>query len=199
MPHQEDCVNGRASAFSPVDSPGNRQRIVVGVDGSTGSFVALRWAITEARVRDVAVHAVLVNQLNPSFGDPGLAGMFAPGRGNDPVPYPPRAPATDGSQSGDQEPRAGRAGMTNRLDGEVSRLTGIDTSLGRHVQVTQEIVVGHAAEVLLATVAASDLLVVGAHGYGGLGDAMLGSVSRHVVSHARCPVVVVADPERAPR
>ena len=192
-------MNGRASAFSPVDSAGNRQRIVVGVDGSTGSFVALRWAIAEARVRDVAVHAVLVNPLNPSFGDPGLAGMFAPGRGNDPVPYPPRVPATDGSRSGDQEPRAGRAGMTNRLDGEVSRLTGIDTSLGRHVQVTQEIVVGYAAEVLLSTVAASDLLVVGAHGHGGLGGAMLGSVSRHVVSHARCQVVVVADPERAPR
>ena len=89
--------------------------------------------------------------------------------------------------------------MTNRPDGAASPFTGIDTSLGRHVQVTQEIVVGYAAEVLLSTVAASDLLVVGAHGHGGLGGAMLGSVSRHVVSHARCQVVVVADPERAPR
>ena len=81
----------------------------------------------------------------------------------------------------------------------VTCFTGIDTGLGRHVHVTQEIVAGHPAEVLLDTVAASDLLVVGARGQGGSRGGMLGSVSRHVVSHARCPVVIVADPERAPR
>ena len=34
-------------------------------------------------------------------------------------------------------------------------------------------------------------VVVGSHGRSGLKAALLGSVSRHVVDHANCPVVVV--------
>jgi nucleotide-binding universal stress UspA family protein len=43
----------------------------------------------------------------------------------------------------------------------------------------------------LASQERAQLLVVGATGKGSLGALFKGSVSQHVISHARCPVVVV--------
>src|SRR3954447_4582204 len=42
-----------------------------------------------------------------------------------------------------------------------------------------------------ATAESADLIVIGSHGRSGLGRAVLGSVSDHVVRHATCPVMVV--------
>jgi nucleotide-binding universal stress UspA family protein len=42
-----------------------------------------------------------------------------------------------------------------------------------------------------ATAEAADLIVVGTHERGAVGRLFLGSVSDHVVRHARCPVMVV--------
>ena len=47
------------------------------------------------------------------------------------------------------------------------------------------------AEAIVAQSAEADLVVVGSHGRSGIRAALLGSVSRHVVDHAACPVVVV--------
>ena len=44
---------------------------------------------------------------------------------------------------------------------------------------------------LVAESRSAELVVVGSHGRSGLKAALLGSVSRHVASHAGCPVVVV--------
>ncbi|MFD5462167.1 universal stress protein [Kitasatospora sp. NPDC127059] len=59
------------------------------------------------------------------------------------------------------------------------------------VEIRQRAIRGNAAEVLLEQARGADLLVVGSRGYGGFERALLGSVSRHCVEHAPCPVVVV--------
>jgi nucleotide-binding universal stress UspA family protein len=43
----------------------------------------------------------------------------------------------------------------------------------------------------VAEAEAADLIVVGTHDRGAVGRLFLGSVSDHVVRHARCPVMVV--------
>jgi nucleotide-binding universal stress UspA family protein len=57
--------------------------------------------------------------------------------------------------------------------------------------IRQRVSEGNAAQVLLDASAGADLLVVGSRGHGGFVEALLGSVSQHMVHHAACPVVVV--------
>lgn len=56
---------------------------------------------------------------------------------------------------------------------------------------------GDAASVILEQSADADLLVIGHRGHGTFMGLLLGSVVLRVVSHARCPVVVVSGPWRA--
>ena len=44
-----------------------------------------------------------------------------------------------------------------------------------------------------------DVLVVGSHGHGVLADALLGSISNHVVHHSERPVLVVPTAEEEAR
>lgn len=59
---------------------------------------------------------------------------------------------------------------------------------------------GPAAAVLVERSAGAELLVVGAHAHGALGDLLAGATSRQVAAHAKCPVICVrtgtADPAR---
>ena len=59
------------------------------------------------------------------------------------------------------------------------------------VPVTAMLVEGAPASVLCAAGQDADLLVVGARGRSRVGALLLGSVSRQVVAHAPCPVLVV--------
>lgn len=69
----------------------------------------------------------------------------------------------------------------------------VESALGpeRAVQVHEVVVEGHAAPALIAASERADLLVVGSAGHGGFAGMLLGSVSQHCATNARCPVVVV--------
>lgn len=143
--------------------------IVVGVDGSDASREALRWGAEEARLRFmplVAIHAWSFIAPQP-IGDPGMLAM----------------PAGDLPGQLNAESDAARIA----LDQAVEDALGADPG----VEVERRLADGDAGEVLVAASADAELLVVGSHGRSGLKAALLGSVSRHVVSHATCPVVVV--------
>jgi len=58
------------------------------------------------------------------------------------------------------------------------------------VDVTNHLVEGHPAEVLVDASRHAVLLAVGSRGHGAFAGMLLGSVSEHCVTHAHCPVLV---------
>jgi nucleotide-binding universal stress UspA family protein len=62
---------------------------------------------------------------------------------------------------------------------------------GAPLPIEKRLVEDDPSDALVAEGEAADLVVVGSSGRSGLASVLLGSVSRHVISHARCPVVVV--------
>ncbi|NJP88719.1 universal stress protein [Nonomuraea sp. FMUSA5-5] len=65
------------------------------------------------------------------------------------------------------------------------------TRLHPDVAVTEDVRYADAVEALSRASEEADLLVVGSHGRGAVSSALLGSVSRGVLHHARCTVAVV--------
>ena len=59
------------------------------------------------------------------------------------------------------------------------------------VTVVEDVQQGQPVQRLTDASARADLLVVGSHGHGALGAMLLGSVSRGVLHHVRCPVAIV--------
>jgi nucleotide-binding universal stress UspA family protein len=142
---------------------------VVGVDGSPASQAALRWAAEEAGIRGarlVAVHAW-------SFMPP--APMAEPGM----VPMP----GIDYAGTLEAERAAVEEGLEDVL---AEAFPG-----GASVSIERMLVEGGAGEALEEAAREADLVVVGSRGRSGLTAALLGSVSKHVLQHAACPVVVV--------
>jgi nucleotide-binding universal stress UspA family protein len=62
------------------------------------------------------------------------------------------------------------------------------------IEIEKRLVEGDAGDALVSESAGADLVVVGSHGRSGVKAALLGSVSRHVIDRAACPVVVVKAP-----
>jgi nucleotide-binding universal stress UspA family protein len=141
------------------------QRIVVGIDGSEGSLVALRVAATEARVR-AAVLEVVCAWHPSSMGSIPAFGVGSPS-----------------AQSLDEL----RTALAETLTAE-----GLGPDNG--VAVEARVVTGHPAEALLDAAERATLVVVGTRGRGGFAGLVLGSVSHQVVTHARCPVMIVPHP-----
>lgn len=75
--------------------------------------------------------------------------------------------------------------------GEVVEVLGFEPD---DAAVRLEVVEGPPARVLTEAAAPGDLLVLGSRGLGGFKELMLGSVSRQVSLHARCPVVIIREP-----
>jgi nucleotide-binding universal stress UspA family protein len=75
--------------------------------------------------------------------------------------------------------------------------TALDDALGAVFGTTRpgfvrtQVVEGPPGRILVDASADADLLVVGSRGYGGLADAVLGSVSTYCVHHAHGPVTII--------
>jgi nucleotide-binding universal stress UspA family protein len=154
--------------------PPGRGRIVVGVDGSTGSLTALRWAIEEARAHSRTLHAVTAwhyPELGYGYGD---GWTQAPDQGADSI----------------------AAAAEKALEAAVDQTAPPGSDLDHTVTITKATVEGHASQVLLHEAQGADLLVVGSRGHGGFVGLLLGSVGHHLVTHARCPTVVVPTPDQ---
>ena len=69
-------------------------------------------------------------------------------------------------------------------------VSSIDTN---DVTVESKLVIGGAAQSLIAEAKGADMLVVGSRGHGGFAGLLLGSVSQQLTHHAPCPVVIVPE------
>jgi nucleotide-binding universal stress UspA family protein len=139
--------------------------IVVGVDHSAGAKEALRFALDEARLRQVKLRVVHAWQ----FGYLGAAGI----EGSLP---------DVGGELGELR-RAAEAALDSTLQ-EVTAETG-------DVEIERRVDQGAPAAVLVEESRRADLLVVGSRGHGGFAQLLLGSVSQQCAHHAQCPVVIV--------
>ena len=156
--------------MSEQPSDGDQPRIVVGVDGSASSEQALRWALRQAELTGATVEAVIAWHFHYLSSSHVV------------LPTDVLAPSTDFRKIAERV-----------LADTVSRATGGDL----HAPVTQEVLEGDAAAVLVRESAGADLLVVGSRGHGGFAEALLGSVGQHCVHHAACPVVIIRGDVRA--
>jgi nucleotide-binding universal stress UspA family protein len=153
-PADEDAL----PAITPV------HRIVVGIDGSPQAEIALRAAITEAKVWGAELIAVAGVPLGQGAGV--LSWLPA---------------AIDREQV--------LADVTEALNVVVDRalVEHPGFTMRRHV------LDGSGAELLTEFSTATDLIVLGSRGRGGFTGLLLGSTSQAVLHHASCPVMVVTN------
>lgn len=89
-------------------------------------------------------------------------------------------------------------GAVETVDWESNSREILDAAISEAVgdggtAITKKNIQGHPADALVESSKGADLVVVGSRGHGGFVGAVLGSVSSHVVAHARCPVVVTRE------
>ena len=144
-------------------------QIVVGVDGSEHSGVALRWAAREAELRGGGLHALTAVLVWDLFNQRHA----------------------DGSKRFDPDYDVARA--------DAALLATLEGALGAEAaaSVVRKPVCDVPAQGLLDAAKGADLLVVGARGLGGFRGLLLGSVSQQCLHHAPGPIAVVRPSEDA--
>ncbi|WP_328358734.1 universal stress protein [Mycobacterium sp. NBC_00419] len=149
-----------------MSTPTTHRGILVGVDGSPESKVAVDWA-----ARDAAMHRAplkLVHILNPPVV------MTFPE-----VPLPPGYLQWQ-EESGQEI-----------LDAAVR--TAAEATRDHPIEITSEMVAGPTVPTLVEQTKDVGLVVVGCRGRGALARSLLGSVSTGLAHHAHCPVAVIHD------
>ena len=137
--------------------------ILVGIDGSAHSQLALEWAAKEAALRHTSLTVLTVHQAVAGFwggtlhyaGDDSLVGK-----------------AREAAQA-----------ETDKV------LAALGDA--RPTSVTVKAAQGMPAEEILNEGADAELIVVGSRGGGGFSRLLQGSVSAHVAEHARVPVTIL--------
>ena len=147
------------------------QPIIVGVDGSPVSLVAVDWAAHTAALRGVALK--LVHVLNPPV-----------------VMAFPEVPMPSGYLQWQED--AGRSLLATAVKTAEEAALAAGTG-SRPITVTTEMVSGSSVPALAELSGQAQMIVVGCRGRGALVRGLLGSVSTGVVHHATCPVAVVHD------
>jgi len=140
--------------------------IVVGVDGSEGAGIALDFAMKEAALRGSGLRLVSAWEIPASV----LASVVA-------------------GKEFYEEFRENAV----RVAREAAALVNEEQPSVAHEEIVAE---GHAGKVLLENAGDAELMVVGRRGLGTLREMLLGSVTRHVVAHAKCPLVIVPAPSQ---
>jgi len=145
--------------------------IVVGVDGSEHSRLALGWAMREAGKHDLPLTVLSVH----------------------PAPVRPATGIYWGVRSypeASYDPELARMATQQFVD-EVAADIG-----EKAPEVTVSVATGDAAEELIKASHDAEMLVVGSRGGGGFARLLMGSVSSQVTHHAACPVVVIPGPRQ---
>jgi nucleotide-binding universal stress UspA family protein len=155
---------GMLSSNGLVKKGGTMGVVVVGADGSQGAACALDFAIREAALRGVSLRVVSAWEIPPSV----LASVVA-------------------SKEFYEEFRESAVKVAEE---SAARVAELEPGL-KHEEVVVE---GQAAKALLANAEDAELLVVGRRGHGSFREMLLGSISRQVVVHAKCPLVIVPCP-----
>jgi nucleotide-binding universal stress UspA family protein len=142
-------------------------KVVVGVDGSEHSLMALRWALAEARLRVVPCVVLYACDIES--------------RGEDTYVPPEELEAQVGHA---------RATLARAME-------HVPAELLNGAVVDEHIALSAPVDALISASQDAALLVVGTRGRSELKDLLLGSVSMALVHHGRCPVVVVPHEGRA--
>jgi nucleotide-binding universal stress UspA family protein len=140
--------------------------IVVAVDGSPPSRVAVDWAARDAAIRNLSLK--LVHVLNPP-----VVMTFAE------VPMPPTFL--------DWQREAGRKLLDDALQ------TVAEATAGQSVDVATDMITGPTVPTLVELSKEARMIVVGCRGHGALARGILGSVSTGLIHNAHCPVAVIHD------
>jgi nucleotide-binding universal stress UspA family protein len=139
--------------------------VLVGVDGSEPSIVALRWGATAAKVRSTSLR--VLHSWSPV--PPVYTGFYIGAGGGFDAEIIEKVAA-------------------NVLNESLRLAFGDD---GPDVPTESVLAVGSAARSLVDASRNAQLLVVGARGGGGFTELLLGSASHQCVHHAHCPVAVL--------
>jgi nucleotide-binding universal stress UspA family protein len=157
-----------SSSAEPVEHARQAGRVVVGVDGSSGSLHALSWAGREARLRGATLEVVV------AWTYPIPVALF---------PVAPEFP----------EVSAIKKEAHDLIEQSIEAVRD-DVAV---VNIERQVVEGSASRVLLKRSKDADLLVVGSRGLGGFAGLLLGSLSQQCVLHTTRPTVVVPSPNES--
>ena len=143
--------------------------IVVGVDGSPASKLAVAWAARDAAMRKIPLAVVSVLEPEMTTTIRGI-----------PMPMPPEFTQWQRDE--------GHTILNDALKTVEDGTKGLGP-----VEVSSELMIGAPVPLLVDLSKNAAMVVVGSRGRGALARRLLGSVSTRLVHHAHCPVAVIHD------
>jgi nucleotide-binding universal stress UspA family protein len=147
--------------------------IVVGVDGSSSSRSAVRWAAREARMRNAPLSLVHV-VVTPAWGPTPWLLSDAP------LPLP-----------AEEDPALEEAGQ--KIIAEAIKIAEDSTPDDVLTEIKSEVYFSVPVSTLVNLSKQAQMVVVGCRGQNTMSRVLLGSVSNGLLHHAHCPVAVIHD------